>query len=76
MTRQTRQTMDIESEIAGLKQLLAGTDYKALKHADGALSDAEYKETKEYRQQLRDKINELESTLMTVAESEDQEDAE
>lgn len=72
----TRQTMDIESEIAGLKQLLASTDYKALKHADGALSDEEYKETKEYRQQLRDKINELESTLMTVAESEDQEDAE
>ena len=33
--------MEIQSEIAGLKQILAATDYKALKHADGALSDAE-----------------------------------
>lgn len=65
----------IESEIAGLKQLLSSTDYKSLKHADGALSDAEYKETREFRQELRDKINEMETELRK-AESEEQTDAE
>lgn len=29
----------IESEIAGLKQLLTGTDYKALKFAEGQISE-------------------------------------
>lgn len=65
----------IESEIAGLKQILAGTDYKALKHADGALSEAEYEETKQFRQSLRDRINELEAELAAAEESE-AEDAE
>lgn len=66
----------IESEIAGLKQILASTDYKALKHADGALTDAEYKETQAQRQELRDKINELEAELESIGESEGAEDAE
>lgn len=35
----------LESEIRGLKQLLSNTDYKALKHADGALTNEEYEET-------------------------------
>lgn len=61
----------IESEIAGLKQILAGTDYKALKHADGALSNAEYEETRQFRQELRDQINELEAKLAEVEESEE-----
>ena len=30
---------EMEAEIRGLQQLLAATDYKALKHADGALTD-------------------------------------
>ncbi len=66
----------IESEIAGLKQILASTDYKALKHADGALTDAEYKETRAQRQELRDKINELETELESIGESEGAGDAE
>lgn len=60
----------IESEIAGLKQILASTDYKALKHADGALSDTEYEETRLFRQSLRDQINELEAELAAIEESE------
>lgn len=55
-----RKKTQLESEIAGLKQLLAGSDYKALKHADGALTDAEYEETRQERQRLRDEINALE----------------
>lgn len=58
--------MEIQSEIAGLKQLLTSTDYKALKHADGALSDEEYATTKAQRQELRNKINELETELELV----------
>lgn len=53
----------LESGIRGLKQLLASTDYKALKHADGALTDGEYEETRLKRQQLRDEINALEWEL-------------
>ena len=37
----------IESEIAGLKQLLTGTDYKALKFAEGQISEKDYAETKQ-----------------------------
>lgn len=37
---------EMEAEIRGLQQLLAATDYKALKHADGALTDEEYEPTR------------------------------
>lgn len=66
----------IESEIAGLKQILTSTDYKALKFAEGQISATDYKETKQQRQALRDKINELESELETIKESEENVDAE
>ena len=68
--------MAIESEIAGLKQILTSTDYKALKFAEGQISATDYKETKQQRQALRDKINELESELETIKESEENADAE
>lgn len=51
---------EIQSNIAGLKQLLDSTDYQALKHADGALSDEEYEPIRLKRQELRDAINALE----------------
>lgn len=54
---------NIQSEIRGLKLLLSNTDYKALKHADGALTDEEYEPTRQERQELRDKINTLEWEL-------------
>ena len=66
----------IESEIAGLKQILTSTDYKALKFAEGQISATDYKETKQQRQALRDKINELEAELETIEESEGSADAE
>lgn len=47
------------AEINALRQLLAQTDYKALKHADGALSDEEYEECRKQRAEWRAKINEL-----------------
>lgn len=49
-----------EKEIAELKAKLASTDYKAIKYAEGILTDAEYAETKAERQNWRNRINELE----------------
>ena len=66
----------IESEIAGLKQILAGTDYKTLKFAEGQISEKDYAATKQQRQELRDKINQVEAELETIGESEGSEDAE
>lgn len=54
---------EARAEINALKQLLANSDYKALKHADGVMSDAEYEETKQLRQKWREKINEYESKM-------------
>lgn len=49
--------------IAKLKQLLADSDYKAIKYAEGAISEAEYTITKAQRQAWRDEINTLEGML-------------
>ena len=68
--------MASESEIAGLKQILTSTDYKALKFAEGQISEKDYEETKQQRQLLRDKINELEAEMDAIGESEDGLDAE
>ena len=46
-------------EVERLKSELASTDYKCLKYVDGALTEEEYAEVKEYRAKLRAKINEL-----------------
>lgn len=53
----------IQIEINTYKQLLTQTDYKSLKHADGALTDEEYYPTKEQRAAWRERINELEELL-------------
>lgn len=66
----------IGSEIAGLKQILAGSDYKALKFAEGQVSAEDYEETRQQRQSLRDKINGLEAELETAGESGEIADAE
>ena len=49
------------AEIQILKQKLASTDYKAIKYAEGWISEEEYSATKAERQALRDRINELEN---------------
>jgi len=48
-------------EIAQLKNQLSATDYKAIKYAEGAISEEDYAPIKAQRQQWRDRINELES---------------
>lgn len=58
-----KQSMRIsaEEQIVMLKQNLADTDYKAIKYAEGLISDEEYGEIKALRQQWRDEINRLEN---------------
>lgn len=53
--------LEIDAEINGLKNLLAQTDYQALKFADGSLSEEEYAPAKAERQSFRDRINELQA---------------
>ena len=50
----------IEEQIFELKQKLESSDYKAIKYAEGWISEEEYAPIKAERQALRDKINELE----------------
>lgn len=51
------------SERRGYEQLLAASDYKAIKHSEGLISDDEYAPIKTERQSLRDKINEIDGKL-------------
>ena len=51
----------IQEQIEMLKLQLQETDYKAIKYAEGFISDEDYAETKALRQSWRDEINRLES---------------
>lgn len=51
------------ARISELKEKLSASDYKALKYADGALTEAEYAQTRDERQAWRDEINEIEETF-------------
>lgn len=53
----------IIEEIEKLKLALLKTDYKALKFAEGILTEKEYEKTREERQGFRDRINNLEEEL-------------
>lgn len=57
---------EIIGEINAMKQLLANTDYKAIKYAEGEISEEEYAQTKADRQSWRSRIGELEGALEGV----------
>ena len=52
--------LTVEEQIAELKAQLAATDYKAIKYAEGWITEEEYAPIRAERQALRDKINDLE----------------
>ena len=52
-----------EKEMLLLKQFLAETDYKAIKFAEGEISQDEFSEAKIQRRKCREKINELEKII-------------
>lgn len=47
--------------ISKLKQNLVDTDYQAIKHSEGFITEEEYTEMKAQRQAWRDEINQLEN---------------
>ena len=52
-----------QAEIIELKKYLSDTDYKAIKFAEGELSESDYQEVKSQRHDARVRINELESLI-------------
>ena len=54
---------DIRNKIHFYKLQLESTDYKALKYAEGVISESEYAVIKTQRQEWRNEINKLEEQL-------------
>ena len=52
-----------QSEIIELKKYLSDTDYKAIKYAEGEITESDYQEVKAQRHDARVRINELESMI-------------
>lgn len=53
-----------KKRIAELKSLLQATDYKAIKYAEGFISEEDYLPIKQTRQEYRNEINELETQII------------
>ena len=70
MAKAKRTAQDIQGEIKSFKLFLTKSDYKALKHADGVISDEEYAEALTEREGFRARINELEAELAALGDSE------
>ena len=62
-TQEMKDRENAIQEIATLKKQLSDTDYKAIKYAEGQLTEEDYASVKELRQSYRDRINELEALL-------------
>ena len=52
-----------QAEIIELKKYLSDTDYKAIKFAEGEITESDYQEVKSQRHDARVRINELESMI-------------
>lgn len=57
------QREEYAAEIRTLKKSLADTDYKAIKYAEGVMTDEDYQATGIQRQAWRRRINELEALI-------------
>lgn len=55
-----------KTRIIWLKEQLTNTDYKAIKYAEGLISDIEYETTRLNRIAWRNEINELEQQLKII----------
>ena len=64
-TDEELQKITAEARIEELKRLLRASDYKAIKYAEGVLTDEEYAPAKAERQAYRNEINDLEKILQT-----------
>ena len=59
-------TFDINNRIIELKHLLAQSDYRAIKYAEGEYTESYYQPFKEQRRAWRAEINELEAELASL----------
>ena len=57
-----------EQRISELKVMLSNSDYKAIKFAEGLISQEDYVEIKNQRQYWREQINLLEKTILKANE--------
>ena len=64
----TKTEEEIRGEINSCELLLRDTDYISHKHADGALTDEEYEETRVQREEWRQAIRDLRELLPDEAE--------
>ena len=62
-----------QSEILELKKYLSDTDYKAIKYAEGEITESDYQEVKSQRHDARVRINELESLIEQLEKGKEQE---
>ena len=62
-TTEQKDEQVIQGEINAYKILLEDTDYMAIKHSEGEISDADYEPIREQRAAWRASINELEKEL-------------
>lgn len=58
-----RQIITLKKQILGFKRNLRQTDYKAIKFAEGELTEAEYAPIREQRKVWRNEINALEAEI-------------
>lgn len=58
-----------QSEIIELKKYLSDTDYKAIKFAEGEITESDYQEVKAQRHDARTRINELEARIEELKSS-------
>ena len=62
-----------QAEIVELKKYLSDTDYKAIKYAEGEITESDYREVKSQRHDARVRINELESLIEELEKGKEQE---
>ena len=65
---QMQTDIPIEEQIVQLKEQLSATDYKAIKYAEGWLTDGEYAPIKAEREKIRQEIRDFETSLMARGE--------
>ena len=59
-----------KQRIAELKAFLLETDYKAIKYAEGLISNEDYYKIKKQRQSWRDEINNIENASLVLRANE------
>ena len=63
-SEEEKEALFIRNKIYQLTSELSSTDYEALKYAEGWFTEEEYAPIKQHREELREKIRQLEEKLV------------